>query len=70
MVENGKLKNIAVEGVLPTIENIQNESYPFVNHFYAITAGSDNPNVEAFLDWMQSDQGQEIVERTGYVPVE
>lgn len=70
MVENGEIKNIAVEGVLPTRENIQNETYPLVNQFYAITAGSDNPHIEAFMNWMRSDQGQELVERTGYVPVE
>lgn len=70
MVENGKIKNIAVEGVLPTKENIQNDTYPLVNQFYAITAGSDNPHVEEFINWMLSEQGQEIVERTGYVPVD
>jgi phosphate transport system substrate-binding protein len=70
MVENGKIKNIAVEGILPLKENIQNETYPLADQFYAITAGSDNPHIEAFINWMQSEQGQELVERTGYVPVE
>ncbi|WP_100372258.1 PstS family phosphate ABC transporter substrate-binding protein [Bacillus sp. FJAT-45037] len=69
MVENGDIKNIAVEGILPTKENIQNETYPFVDQFYAITASSDNPHTEAFISWMRSEQGQELVERTGYVPV-
>jgi phosphate transport system substrate-binding protein len=70
MVENGKIKNIAIEGILPTKENIQNETYPLVDQFYAITAGSKNPHVDEFIDWMLSEQGQEIIERTGYVPVE
>ncbi|WP_071396927.1 PstS family phosphate ABC transporter substrate-binding protein [Bacillus tuaregi] len=70
MVENGKIKNIAVEGTLPTKENIQNKTYPLVDQFYAITAGSDNPHIEPFINWMLSEQGQELVERTGYVPVE
>ncbi|PKG24738.1 PstS family phosphate ABC transporter substrate-binding protein [Niallia nealsonii] len=67
MVQNGKIKNIAVEGVLPTKENIQNEIYPIVAEFYAITAGSDNPHIEEFIKWIQSEQGQEIVEKTGYI---
>lgn len=70
MVKSGKLKNIAVEGVLPTKENIQNETYPFVDPFYAITANSDTPHIEAFINWMLSEQGQDLVERTGYVPIE
>ncbi|MCC3359602.1 PstS family phosphate ABC transporter substrate-binding protein [Bacillus sp. REN16] len=69
MVDSGKIKYIAVEGILPTKENIQNETYPIVDSFYAITAGSNNPNIQGFLEWMQSEQGQEIVDRTGYVPV-
>lgn len=70
MVDNGKIKNIAVEGIAPTKENIQNETYPLVDQFYAITAGSENPHIEEFLDWMLSPEGQLLVEKTGYVPVE
>ncbi|WP_099156937.1 PstS family phosphate ABC transporter substrate-binding protein [Virgibacillus ndiopensis] len=69
MVKNGKIKNIAVEGVLPTKETIQNNSYPIVAEFYAVTANSSNPHVKEFIEWMQSDQGQQIVEKTGYVSV-
>lgn len=69
MVQNGKIKYIAVEGVTPTKENIQNESYPIVASFYAITANSSNPHVDDFVEWMQSEQGQEIVDLTGYVPL-
>ena len=28
-----------------------------------------NPELRAFLDWILSDQGQEIIEKTGYVGV-
>ncbi|CAG9609412.1 PstS family phosphate ABC transporter substrate-binding protein [Pseudoneobacillus rhizosphaerae] len=69
MVQNGKIKNIAINGILPTEETIKNDTYPIVAEFYAITAGSENPYIEAFIKWMQSEQGQKIVERTGYVPL-
>jgi phosphate transport system substrate-binding protein len=29
----------------------------------------NNPELRAFLDWILSDQGQEIIEKTGYVGV-
>lgn len=70
MVENGEIKYIAIEGVEPTIENIQNETYPIIDQFYAVTAGSYNPHAEEFINWMLSEQGQKVVELTGYVPVE
>ncbi|GAA0344254.1 hypothetical protein GCM10008967_38370 [Bacillus carboniphilus] len=69
MVDLGKIKNIEVEGVLPTKENIKNGSYPIIGEFYAITAGNKNSNIEPFIDWMISEQGQKIVELSGYVPV-
>jgi phosphate transport system substrate-binding protein len=69
MVQNGKIKNIAVNGVLPTEEYIQNDTYPVVANFYAITANSENPHLSKFIQWMQSEQGQEIVERSGYIPL-
>ncbi|MCM3600903.1 substrate-binding domain-containing protein [Robertmurraya korlensis] len=69
MVQNGKIKNIAVNGVVPTKDNIQNETYPIVANFYAITGNSQNPHLEGFIQWIQSGQGQEIVERSGYVPL-
>ncbi|QGH34282.1 hypothetical protein GI584_09715 [Gracilibacillus salitolerans] len=69
MVENGDIKHVAVNDVAPTKENIQNNSYPVVAEFYAITAGSDNPNVPLFIEWIRSPQGQSLVDQTGYVPL-
>lgn len=69
MVQNGKIKYIAVEGISPTKENIQNSTYPIIDKFYAIHADSKNPHIEAFIDWMQSEQGQKIINETGYVPM-
>ena len=35
---------------------------------YAVTcAGNDNPNVKKLLDWILSEEGQYIIEETGYV---
>lgn len=31
--------------------------------------GSKNPHIDEFLEWILSDQGQEIVEKTGYVSI-
>lgn len=68
MVNNGEIKYLAIEGVSLTKENIQNESYPIVANFYAITtADNANRHIKEFIDWMLSEQGQQIVEETGYV---
>ncbi|MED4587080.1 hypothetical protein P9578_30580 [Brevibacillus choshinensis] len=40
-------------------------NYPFAAEFYAVTAGSANPNVSRFIEWILSEQGQFLVEKTG-----
>lgn len=69
MVGNEEIKLLAVDGVAPTKENIRNGTYPIASEFYAVTAGTDNPNVQKLLDWILSPQGQGLVEKVGYVPV-
>lgn len=70
MIQNDEIKLMAIDGVEPTIETIRSGEYPLAAEFYAVTAGSDNPNVQPFIDWILSEEGQELVERTGFVSVE
>lgn len=69
MVKNDQIKLLKVDNVYPNKENIKNKKYPLVSDFYAVTAGSENPNIDQFIDWMLSPQGQILVEKTGYSPV-
>lgn len=67
----GGVKLLALDGVYPSTENIRNGSYPIINELYAVTRkGEENPGVQAFVDWMLSEEGQTIVEGSGYVGVE
>jgi phosphate transport system substrate-binding protein len=64
------IRLLAVNGIEPTFENIQNGTYPFVNEFYIVTRKNDvAPNVQKLIDWFLSDQGQALIEDVGYVPV-
>lgn len=69
MVENKGIKLLKVENVEPDIEGIQSGEYPLTGEFYAITNGTDNPHVEPFIEWITSQQGQELIQKTGYVPI-
>ncbi|WP_174733516.1 PstS family phosphate ABC transporter substrate-binding protein [Mesobacillus harenae] len=70
MQENENIKLLAVEGIEPSPRNIKSEEYPFTASLYAITL-KDNPNptIDPFLNWMTGPQGQEIVEKIGYIPL-
>ena len=66
-MQNAKdVKIIKVDGVAPTVENIKNGSYPLTSYFYAIST-EKSKNVEALLNWILSEQGQYLIEKTGYV---
>ena len=68
IVENDAVKMISLNGVYPSAENIRNGTYPVVAQFYAIyRADNDNENVPVLIDWLLSDEGQEIIEKSGYV---
>lgn len=67
MNPNPDIRLLDIEGVAPTPENIGNGSYPLTGELNVVTAGSENPNLPKLLDWLESAQGQALVEKTGYV---
>ena len=69
MTKNKRIRLLALNDVEPTIETIRSGTYPITGEFYAITAGSENPHIDEFIEWILSEQGQEIIEKTGYVSV-
>ena len=70
MTENKRIRLLALNDVEPTIETIRSGTYPITGEFYAITAGSENPHLDEFIAWILSEQGQEIIEKTGYVSIQ
>ena len=70
MVKNDQIKLLRVNGVAPTTENIENGTYPLASHFYAVTRSDASENTKKLLEWILSAQGQELIERTGYTPLQ
>ena len=70
MVGNEGVKMISVDGVYPSSENIKNRSYPIITEFYAIyRSDNENENIPLLIDWLLSEEGQELIEKTGYVGI-
>jgi phosphate transport system substrate-binding protein len=71
MVKSDQIKLLSINNIYPSKETVRDGSYPFCDTFYAIYAETDgiNENVKPFIEWMLSKQGQEIIEKAGYVPV-
>ena len=77
MVENDQIRLLALNGVEPTKETIRSGEYPISSNFYAVTASpigtpapeETNEDLRKLIDWILSDQGQQLIEQTGYVGV-
>jgi phosphate transport system substrate-binding protein len=69
MVKSQEIKLLAIDGIIPSKKTIQNNTYPFSGLFYAITIGNEKENVKKLIKWILSEQGQYLIEKTGYVPI-
>ncbi len=69
MVKNNQIKLLSMNGIAPTLENIENGTYPIASEFYAVTRSDASENTKKLLEWVAGEQGQKIVELTGYTPV-
>ena len=70
IVENDAVKMLSVGGVYPDATNIQSRAYPIVAQFYAIyRADNDNENIPLLIQWLLSEEGQTLIEQSGYVRI-
>lgn len=68
LVANDGVKMLSVNGIYPDAENIRNGTYPLTANFYVVyRSDNDNPNVRRIVDWLLSEEGQSMIEQTGYV---
>ncbi len=69
-------KTIAVAAVAsgpfvqPSIETVNSGDYPIARDLYMYTDGEPQGAIAAYLDWIRSPEGQEIVKELGFVPLE
>ncbi len=55
--------------VLPAIETVNDKSYAIARDLYMYTDGEPAGLVKEYLDWILSDEAQQIVAELGFVPV-
>jgi phosphate transport system substrate-binding protein len=60
---------VEIDGVAPTVDNVKNDSYPIARPLNMLTNGAPNEQAQAFLDFILSSAGQEIVAEE-YISVE
>jgi phosphate transport system substrate-binding protein len=66
-----EIKLLAVDGVYPQADTIADRSYPLTTEVYAVIR-ADTPtehNARILYEWLLTEEGQEAVARSGYVPL-
>ena len=66
---NGELRILEVDGVYPTVQEVVNKRYPLVRPFLFVTKGVPPPDAQAFIDYVLSPAGQQLLQKEGLVGV-
>ncbi|MBO7107179.1 MAG: substrate-binding domain-containing protein [Verrucomicrobia bacterium] len=69
MKGSDSIKFLKVDGVAPTPENIASRRYPMTGEVLAITSQHSDPECARLIEWILGPQGQELVRKTGYIPI-
>lgn len=64
---SGRTIHASINGIEPTEENVRNDSYPISRYLYLYTLSSPSGKIREFINWVMSPEGQQIVERSGYI---
>ena len=67
--QEGQIRLLSIDGIFPTPETIRDGSYPLTVGLYAVTLNPPNVNTQKLIDWIVSDQGQSLIEKSGFVPI-
>ena len=63
------IKAVNLDGTAPTVENIRSGDYAISRTLWMITKGAPDADEQAFLDFVLSGDGQEIVSEVHFIPV-
>lgn len=64
--EKRPLKALTLDGVVPSAQTIANGSYPMFKRLFVVTGPKTPPAAQAFVSFVQSAAGREILQQTGH----
>ncbi len=65
-----KLVALSVDGIAPTLENINQGVYDIGRPLLLIAKSNFTPQQQAFIDYLQSEKGHQVISNLGYIPAE
>ena len=65
--EKRDLRFVAIDGVVPSVENVANGSYPYEKTLYLVVPAEIGPEAAAFLSFIETDAGEALLRDAGIV---
>ncbi len=69
VTDNAGVKIATVNGIAPSPATLRDKSYPISRTLHFATRGEAKGEIERFLSFVVSDEGQKVVEKAGFVPL-
>ena len=66
---DNSIAGVAVDGHVPSQENAASGEYPVVRNLFMNTKGEPEGLTAAFIDYIYSEPGAKIIEKSGYIPL-
>jgi phosphate transport system substrate-binding protein len=63
-----ELRLLPVHGIVPSVENVRNRSYPVVRNLVLLTREPAHANAKEFVEFALSEKCYDLVAKYGYVP--
>ena len=66
---DASIAGFAIDGHVPSQENAASGEYPVVRNLFMNTKGEPTGLTAAFIDYIYSEPGAKIIEKSGYIPL-
>lgn len=66
---DASIAGVAIDGHVPSQENAAKGEYPVVRDLFMNTKGEPTGLTAAFVDYIYSEPGAKIIEKSGYIPL-
>lgn len=66
--QNHPLRALAINGAAPTLAALTQGTYPWFKSLYVVRGSNLSPTAQGFLEFMRSADGQDVLNRAGYMP--
>ncbi len=67
--QSGETKSLKVEAIVGSAETVRNQSYPIARALFMFTRGWPKGGVLELINFINSDDGQALVEQSGFIPM-